>query len=304
MPLFSFEGLQPRIHPSAFVAPTATLVGDVIVEERRVDLVRRGDPRRLRARDRPRAAPTSRTTRSSTVRRASLPTSARASRSRTTASCTARSARAAVHRRQRFGRARRRHDRCRRADRRGLGGAAGVSIPAGMLAAGSPATVRRPVKGSGAETWVEMNPGAYAELAQRHRTGIAFVDPKTAEPAYPRRSEVEARLAFGPGRRDRVHVAFPQDQVLLAADLDFEAGVGREQHPVAGLDRAHRGPGGDDFGPDSRRSTLAVAGMRIPARDLRSPVSGDGASRSRSAVMRMECLTSSWGSSCGHATPG
>ena len=45
-----------------------------------------------------------------------------------------------------------------------------------MLAAGSPAVVRRPVKGSGAETWVELNPGAYAELAQRHRRGIAFVD--------------------------------------------------------------------------------------------------------------------------------
>src|SRR4051794_41827843 len=33
MPLFSFEGLSPRVHESAFVAPTATLVGDVIVEE-------------------------------------------------------------------------------------------------------------------------------------------------------------------------------------------------------------------------------------------------------------------------------
>src|SRR3954465_3798469 len=32
MPLFSFEGLAPRVHDSAFVAPTATLVGDVIVE--------------------------------------------------------------------------------------------------------------------------------------------------------------------------------------------------------------------------------------------------------------------------------
>src|SRR6195256_1770360 len=32
MPTFSFEGLTPRIDPSAFVAPTATLVGDVIVE--------------------------------------------------------------------------------------------------------------------------------------------------------------------------------------------------------------------------------------------------------------------------------
>ena len=32
MPLFSFEGKSPRIDPSAFIAPTATIVGDVIVE--------------------------------------------------------------------------------------------------------------------------------------------------------------------------------------------------------------------------------------------------------------------------------
>jgi carbonic anhydrase/acetyltransferase-like protein (isoleucine patch superfamily) len=33
MPLFSFEGTSPTVHPTAFVAPTATLVGDVRVEE-------------------------------------------------------------------------------------------------------------------------------------------------------------------------------------------------------------------------------------------------------------------------------
>lgn len=33
MPLFSFEGAEPKIHSSAWVAPTATLVGDVTVEE-------------------------------------------------------------------------------------------------------------------------------------------------------------------------------------------------------------------------------------------------------------------------------
>src|SRR3954451_10495800 len=33
MALFSFEGLTPQVHRTAFVAPTATLVGDVIVEE-------------------------------------------------------------------------------------------------------------------------------------------------------------------------------------------------------------------------------------------------------------------------------
>jgi len=32
MPLFSFEGRAPRIHPDAWIAPTATLVGDVTVE--------------------------------------------------------------------------------------------------------------------------------------------------------------------------------------------------------------------------------------------------------------------------------
>ena len=54
--------------------------------------------------------------------------------------------------------------------------AANSRIPAGMLAAGSPAVVKRPVKGTGGEMWVEVNPGAYAELAQRHRIGIRFVD--------------------------------------------------------------------------------------------------------------------------------
>jgi carbonic anhydrase/acetyltransferase-like protein (isoleucine patch superfamily) len=32
MPLFSFEGRAPTVHPDAWIAPTATLVGDVTVE--------------------------------------------------------------------------------------------------------------------------------------------------------------------------------------------------------------------------------------------------------------------------------
>ncbi|MGH3438596.1 MAG: gamma carbonic anhydrase family protein [Sciscionella sp.] len=32
MPLFTFEGAQPKVHDSAWIAPTATLIGDVIVE--------------------------------------------------------------------------------------------------------------------------------------------------------------------------------------------------------------------------------------------------------------------------------
>ncbi|MGH7279835.1 MAG: gamma carbonic anhydrase family protein, partial [Candidatus Rokuibacteriota bacterium] len=33
MPLFSFEGKTPKVHPTAFIAPTAVLIGDVTVEE-------------------------------------------------------------------------------------------------------------------------------------------------------------------------------------------------------------------------------------------------------------------------------
>jgi carbonic anhydrase/acetyltransferase-like protein (isoleucine patch superfamily) len=32
MPLFAFEGREPEISPDAWIAPTATLVGDVRVE--------------------------------------------------------------------------------------------------------------------------------------------------------------------------------------------------------------------------------------------------------------------------------
>ena len=34
MPLFAFEGSAPSVHPDAWIAPTATLVGDVTVEAR------------------------------------------------------------------------------------------------------------------------------------------------------------------------------------------------------------------------------------------------------------------------------
>jgi carbonic anhydrase/acetyltransferase-like protein (isoleucine patch superfamily) len=33
MPLFSFEGKLPRVHPGAWIAPTASVVGDVTIEE-------------------------------------------------------------------------------------------------------------------------------------------------------------------------------------------------------------------------------------------------------------------------------
>ena len=33
MPLFAFEGVEPRVHPTAWIAPTASVIGDVTIEE-------------------------------------------------------------------------------------------------------------------------------------------------------------------------------------------------------------------------------------------------------------------------------
>ncbi len=33
MPMFAFEGVSPTVHPEAWIAPTATLIGDVVVEK-------------------------------------------------------------------------------------------------------------------------------------------------------------------------------------------------------------------------------------------------------------------------------
>ena len=51
----------------------------------------------------------------------------------------------------------------------------GTVIPPGVLAAGSPAQVKKPLEGTAAEFWVQANPPYYAELAQRHRTGVTPV---------------------------------------------------------------------------------------------------------------------------------
>jgi carbonic anhydrase/acetyltransferase-like protein (isoleucine patch superfamily) len=48
-------------------------------------------------------------------------------------------------------------------------------VPPKMLAAGSPVALKRPVTGSPAEFWVNANPGAYAELATRHRAGMRWL---------------------------------------------------------------------------------------------------------------------------------
>ncbi|MGH3557073.1 MAG: gamma carbonic anhydrase family protein, partial [Mycobacterium sp.] len=48
----------------------------------------------------------------------------------------------------------------------------GTQIPAEVLVVGAPATVKGPIAGTGAEMWVNVNPQAYQDLAQRYRAGL------------------------------------------------------------------------------------------------------------------------------------
>lgn len=52
---------------------------------------------------------------------------------------------------------------------------AGAEIPDGMLAAGSPAEVKRSILGSASEQWVTNNPAAYARIAEMHIAGLREV---------------------------------------------------------------------------------------------------------------------------------
>lgn len=48
-----------------------------------------------------------------------------------------------------------------------------TQIPEGVLAAGTPAQVKKPIEGTMAQFWVDSNPAYYRELAQRHRKGVS-----------------------------------------------------------------------------------------------------------------------------------
>jgi carbonic anhydrase/acetyltransferase-like protein (isoleucine patch superfamily) len=175
VPLFSFEGLAPRVHPDAFVAPTATLVGDVIVEEGasvwygaviRADyapvILRRGanvqenslvhGPPGLTTD----IGPGVTVAHNCVVHGATLGEECLVANGSVVLDGATIGARSLVA--------------------AGSVVTAGMEVPAGMLVAGVPAVVKRPVAGSPAEFWVKVNPGAYAELAQRHAVGVRRVD--------------------------------------------------------------------------------------------------------------------------------
>src|ERR1700730_9730927 len=171
MPLFSFEGRSPKVDPTAFVAPTATLIGDVTIQAGasvwfntvlRADyapvIVREGanvqDGSVLHA---PPGIPVdigpgATVAHMCVIHGVHVGAEALIANHRTVldgAVIGSRSMAAA-----------------------GALGVRGTKIPDEVLVVGAPATVRGPIAGTGAEMWVNVNPKAYQDLAQRYLSGL------------------------------------------------------------------------------------------------------------------------------------
>src|SRR3954467_12436082 len=176
MPAFSFEGRSPSVHPDAFVAPTATLVGDVVIEEGAsvwYNAVLRADysPVIVRAGanvqdgsilhgppDMPCEIGKGATVAHlCVVHGATIGEEALVANGSTVLDGARIGARTMIAAHSLV--------------------ASGAVIPDEVLAAGSPAEVKRPIAGTGAEFWVKVNPGAYRDLGARHLKGIRPVQP-------------------------------------------------------------------------------------------------------------------------------
>lgn len=176
MQLFEFEGRRPTVHPEAFVAPTATLIGDVTIEKGAsvwYGAVLRGDISAIVVRENANVQDNS-------VLHAGPEHVVEIGPGATVAhTCIVHGA--VLGENALLGNASTMLD----GSRLGAGSmvAAGslvspeTDIPDGVLAAGTPAVVKREIAGTGAQFWVETNPTYYAELAQRHRHGISPVEP-------------------------------------------------------------------------------------------------------------------------------
>ena len=175
MPRFAFEGRAPNVHPDAFVAPTATLVGDVVIEAGAsvwYNAVIRADYSRVVVRsganvqdgavlhgppDLPtEVGPGATVAHLCVVHGAVLGEECLVANGAIVLDGARIGARALVA--------------------AGSLVPAGMEVPDGYLVAGVPAQIKRPVEGSPGEIWVKLNPPAYADLAQRHQRGITPVE--------------------------------------------------------------------------------------------------------------------------------
>src|SRR5690242_15620823 len=172
MPLFSFEGRSPRVHPSAFIAPTAVRIGDVRIEERAsgwYNAVVRADFQSI-------VVQRGANVQDCSVLHVNGAQGVVIGAGATVGhNCTVHAA--TLGEECLIGNGATVLDGCRIGVRAMVAAGAlvtpGTDIPDGMLAMGSPAKVRGPLAGTPAEQWVHRNPEAYQALAQRHKAGVA-----------------------------------------------------------------------------------------------------------------------------------
>lgn len=149
MPLYSFEGRSPTIDPGAFIAPTATLVGDVHVEAGAsvwFNAVIRADFAPIIVRE-------GANVQDCCVLHAPPGIPVDVGPGATVAhGCVVHGVRSLIA-----------------AHSLVVGG---TKIPDEVLVTGAPAKVRGPIAGTGAEMWVNTNPGAYQDLARRYIDGM------------------------------------------------------------------------------------------------------------------------------------
>jgi carbonic anhydrase/acetyltransferase-like protein (isoleucine patch superfamily) len=176
MPLFSFEGKRPRVDASAFIAPTAVLIGDVTVEANAsvwYNAVVRADFGPIVIR------------RGANVQDCAVlhvtPVDSVEIGAGATVGHTCVIHGATIGEEALIGNGATVLDGCRIGARAMIAAGAlvtpGTDIPDGMLAMGTPAKVRGPLAGTPAEFWVRANPAGYQALARRHKTGVEAVDP-------------------------------------------------------------------------------------------------------------------------------
>lgn len=175
MPLFSFEGKRPTVHASAFIAPTAVLIGDVTVEENAsvwYNAVVRADFGPIVIR------------RGANVQDCAVlhvtPVNGVDIGPGATVGHTCVVHGATIGEEALIGNGSTVLDGCRIGAGAMIAAGAlvtpGTEIPAGMLAMGAPAKIKGPLAGTPAEFWVRANPPGYQALARRHKSGVEAID--------------------------------------------------------------------------------------------------------------------------------
>lgn len=172
MPLYSFEGKTPSVHPTAFVAPTASLIGDVTIEAGAsvwFNAVLRADFGPIVVREGANVQDGS-VLHAGTDGPVEIGPGATIGHGCVVHACTI-GAEALIANHATV------LDHAKVGARTLVAAGAlvtgGTELPDGVLAIGSPARVMGPIEGTNAELWVAGNPPAYQELTQRYLAGFA-----------------------------------------------------------------------------------------------------------------------------------